>query len=264
MHAGPKRLQLQAGNSTLQLPLVPSNPRRGGTRSTTHSSSKQEHRSVNKNTGCRKVGTPAVALLRVIGTMGPLSKKHVNEYKLHGTRWCCVSVCDWQPHTSGTERPTYTFIKPTYTLIGLKCQVCFSLRNLPIDPSFHLWMSLLIVQSSFQKTLAFFPPADFGIYLHCQIRSIESDENKQSRKEMGDAGSVYGATLSHQNDFFHFDPFFFPFSLSCRSHYQPFPQPPFLLCHNSSWQLCALFWAKLRSSLGHMQQHPWSSQRRDP
>lgn len=100
-------------------------------------------------------------------------------------------------------------------------------------------MSLLIVQSSFQKTLAFFPPADFGIYLHRQIRSIESDENKQSRKEMGDAGSVYGATLSHQNDFFDFDPFFsFSFFLKLSvtlSAFSTTPLPPL-----SQQQLAAL------------------------
>lgn len=59
----------------------------------------------------------------------------------------------------------------------------------------------LILQSFYQKTLAFFPPADFDVYLLFQIRSIESDENKQSRKETGDAdaASVYGDMVSHQN-----------------------------------------------------------------
>lgn len=99
-------------------------------------------------------------------------------------------------------------------------------------------MSLLIVQSSFQKTVAFFPPAEFGVYLHRQIRSIESDENKQSRKEMGDAGSVYGATLCHQNYFFHFDPFFFSFFLKLSvtlSAFSTTPLPPL-----SQQQLAAL------------------------
>lgn len=78
---------------------------------------------------------------------------------------------------------------------------------------------------------------------------------------MGDAASFYGALVSHQNEFFILILFFF---LKLSVTLSAFSTTPLLFCHNSSWQLCAFFWAKLRYSLGHMQHHPWSSKRRDP
>lgn len=111
----------------------------------------------------------------------------------------------------------------------------------------------------YQKTLAFFPLADIGVYLYHQMRSIKLCENKQSCK--GTRNALSWCLVKSSEWIVQFDPFFFPKpSLTLSA----FSTTPLLLCHNWSWHLCALFWAKLRSSLRHVQQHPWSSKRRDP